>query len=140
MSDFPRPNKSFNPNAYRSQAAYNAHLTSLTTEDQTKEEPPSQQKAQKAQQSRPAHHPPSHDIDTDPDAPHHMSNAEAGYYKDYVPAGGHPPDFSKFIREHRGTKPTSGLAKSMHAPKVQERGQSSKGDASPNTGTRNSTR
>ncbi|KAK3397571.1 hypothetical protein B0T20DRAFT_499208 [Sordaria brevicollis] len=75
----------------------------------------------------------------DCDQPHYMSDAElkqwyidadreyeekkkAGYNKDYVPAGGHPPAVSSRAsnKENGGAKPAKGMASSMHAPKKQE--------------------
>ena len=77
MSDFPRPNKSWNPNAYRSQAAYNAHLASLAKENQVKEEVPlKQQQAQMAQKSHRTQQPPSQEKDTGHDVHPSMTDAE----------------------------------------------------------------
>ncbi|KAK3355781.1 hypothetical protein B0H65DRAFT_564716 [Neurospora tetraspora] len=51
---------------------------------------------------------------------------KAGYHKNYVPAGGHTPDFSSFIRAHSRPQRTTGMENSMYAPKPPKPGQSSK--------------
>ena len=53
---------------------------------------------------------------------------QVGHNTDYVRAGDHPADFSKFIRDYGGNKPTGGIVKSLQASIAQKKaGQSFQG-------------
>lgn len=46
---------------------------------------------------------------------------QAGHYDNYVPAGGHTPDFSDFHRKFAASETKCpGMKNSMHAPKAAE--------------------
>lgn len=46
-----------------------------------------------------------------------MQSIQAGHYDNYVPAGGHTPDFSAFRAKFSASKAdVPGLKNSMHAP------------------------
>ncbi|KAJ4402713.1 hypothetical protein N0V85_005259 [Neurospora sp. IMI 360204] len=139
-SDVPKPNSSFNRHAYRGHSNTNASRGGINPPKQQFHKHKSQkQHYQKTRKECPTE--PATGSSTQPaaDEPHIMTDAEvkewfrqaeveyeekkkAGHYKDYVPAGGHTPDFSAFRAKFSTSKANvpGGLKGSMHAPSPAE--------------------
>ncbi|EGO52273.1 hypothetical protein NEUTE1DRAFT_142173 [Neurospora tetrasperma FGSC 2508] len=129
--DMPKSSDSFIPHGYRDQAG---HHSNKNTPRASIDHPKQQIQNQQFRKQRPTKPVKGSGTQSGAEGPHYMSDAEvrewfrqadidyenkkkAGYNKDYVPAGGHTPDFSAF----RAKFPASnvivpGMKNSLHAP------------------------
>ncbi|EAA29628.1 hypothetical protein GE21DRAFT_1640 [Neurospora crassa] len=124
--DMPRSNNSFIPHGYRSQAGHRSNKNNLRAGNNHLK--------QQFQKKRPAKPGKGSRTQSGAEGPHCMSDAEvrewfrqadieyenkkkAGYIKDYVPAGGHAPDFSAFRAKFPASNVIApGMKNSLHAP------------------------